>query len=189
MDRKRATRDAANARVRVAQAQYCGHSDRNARSIRRARRRSCAHATGRNRPDRRARQRCLFRMARGGEMELMRKWPKTCSGSCWHCCDDQPGRHQAADLGPGVAGFAGHQPETRQGMVRIAVPYSAALRPGGFADARLVSGTKTCDAARKRGPERPRRQLCSDRRWQERDPAPAVKSAQSTDDGVSIASA
>src|SRR5690606_27298671 len=32
-------------------------------------------------------------------------------------------------------------PETRQGTVRIALPYSAALRPGGFADARLVSGT------------------------------------------------
>ena len=26
--------------------------------------------------------------------------------------------------------------------MRIAVPYSAALRPGGFADARLVSGTE-----------------------------------------------
>src|SRR3546814_10744515 len=32
-------------------------------------------------------------------------------------------------------------PDTRQGIVRIALPYSEALRPGGFADARLVAGT------------------------------------------------
>jgi hypothetical protein len=31
-------------------------------------------------------------------------------------------------------------PQSRQGTVRIAVPYSRALRPGGFADARLVAG-------------------------------------------------
>src|SRR3546814_5387509 len=32
-------------------------------------------------------------------------------------------------------------PDTRQGTVRIALPYSETLRPGGFADARLVAGT------------------------------------------------
>src|SRR3546814_14553740 len=32
-------------------------------------------------------------------------------------------------------------PNTRPGMVRIAVPYSKALRPGGFAHAELVAGT------------------------------------------------
>src|SRR3546814_14838625 len=32
-------------------------------------------------------------------------------------------------------------PNTRQGMVRIAVPYSKALRHGGFANAELVAGT------------------------------------------------
>src|SRR3546814_19868431 len=32
-------------------------------------------------------------------------------------------------------------PDTRQGTVRIALPYSETLRPGGFADSRLVAGT------------------------------------------------
>jgi HlyD family secretion protein len=32
-------------------------------------------------------------------------------------------------------------PQTRQGMVRIAIPYSAELRPGGFADAQLIAGS------------------------------------------------
>src|SRR3546814_15374533 len=34
-------------------------------------------------------------------------------------------------------------PATRPGTVRIALPYSETLRPGGFADARLVAGTGT----------------------------------------------
>jgi multidrug efflux pump subunit AcrA (membrane-fusion protein) len=34
-------------------------------------------------------------------------------------------------------------PTTRQGSVRIALPYNPALRPGGFAEARIASGQTT----------------------------------------------
>ena len=34
-------------------------------------------------------------------------------------------------------------PQSRQGEVRIAVPYDPAIRPGGFAEARISSGTTT----------------------------------------------
>jgi multidrug efflux pump subunit AcrA (membrane-fusion protein) len=34
-------------------------------------------------------------------------------------------------------------PQTRLGEVRIAIPYSAAIRPGGFAAAQISSGTTT----------------------------------------------
>src|SRR3546814_11916231 len=48
-------------------------------------------------------------------------------------------------------------PNTRQGMVRIAVPYSKALRPGGFANAELVAGTAQApmlpESAVQSGPE------------------------------------
>ena len=47
--------------------------------------------------------------------------------------------------------------DTRQGTVRIAVPYSEALRPGGFADARLIAGTAEApllpESAVQSGPE------------------------------------
>src|SRR3546814_19555289 len=52
----------------------------------------------------------------------------------------------SSDLLPRIAGQVWQEspvinPDTRQGTVRIALPYSAALRPGGFADARIVAGT------------------------------------------------
>ena len=34
-------------------------------------------------------------------------------------------------------------PQTRVGEVRIAVPYDAAIRPGGFAEAKIASGSTT----------------------------------------------
>ena len=34
-------------------------------------------------------------------------------------------------------------PQSRLGEVRIAVPYSAGIRPGGYADARITAGTMT----------------------------------------------
>jgi multidrug efflux pump subunit AcrA (membrane-fusion protein) len=34
-------------------------------------------------------------------------------------------------------------PQSRLGEVRIAVPYSPAMRPGGFAEARITAGTTT----------------------------------------------
>src|SRR3546814_11840292 len=41
-------------------------------------------------------------------------------------------------------------PDTRKGIVRIALPYSEAPRPGGFADARLVAGLGQVRRDRKR---------------------------------------
>jgi len=34
-------------------------------------------------------------------------------------------------------------PQSRLGEVRIAIPYSSAIRPGGYADARIAAGTTT----------------------------------------------
>jgi len=85
----------------------------------------------------------LERMARGGEMEMMAQMAQadlqrvtvgtravvTPVGS------NQSVNGQVWQVSPVI------DPQTRQGMVRIAVPYTAALRPGGFADARLLSGS------------------------------------------------
>ena len=83
----------------------------------------------------------LFRMARGGEMELMAQMAEA------DLARVRVGtRATISPVGTNLQ-IAGQvwqvspviDPDTRQGMVRIAVPYSTALRPGGFADARLVS--------------------------------------------------
>jgi len=74
-------------------------------------------------------------------------------------------------------------------MVRIAVPYSAALRPGGFADARLVSGTEEApmlpESAVQSGPEGNFVLIVDNKNQIQRR---AVKVGTVTDDGVSIAS-
>ncbi|MBL8649626.1 MAG: efflux RND transporter periplasmic adaptor subunit [Sphingopyxis sp.] len=144
MDRKRATRDAANARVRVAQAAYAETNARNSRLN------IVAPAAGlvltrQVEPGQivSSGSGVLFRMARGGEMEMMAQMAEA---------DLQRVRvgTRATVTPVGTAlQIAGEvwqvspiiNAETRQGMVRIAVPYSAAMRPGGFADARLVSGS------------------------------------------------
>src|SRR5690606_24391475 len=79
--------------------------------------------------------------------------------------------------------------DTRQGMVRIAVPYSSALRPGGFADARLVSGTAEApllpESAVQSGPEGNYVLIVDNTNVIQRRP---VKVGTVTDRGVSIAS-
>lgn len=87
----------------------------------------------------------LFRIARGGEMEMLASLSET----------------QLAGLGQGVAAtvtptgtdreFSGQvwqvspviDPQSRQGTARIALNYARELRPGGFATARIKSGTIT----------------------------------------------
>lgn len=144
MDRKRSTRDAANARVRVAQAQYAETQARNSRLN------IVAPAAGlvltrQIEPGQvvSAGSGILFRMARGGEMEMMAQMSET---------DLQRlsvgTKATVTPVGSNL-NIDGHvwqkspviDPQTRQGNVRIALPYSAALRPGGFADAKLISGT------------------------------------------------
>ncbi len=145
MDRKRATRDAANARVRVSQAQYQEALARNGRlnivapaaGLVLTRQVEPGQVVG-------AGSGVLFRMARGGEMEMLAQLAEA---------DLQRvkvgTRATVTPVGTSLQ-IAGQvwqvspivNMDTRQGTVRIAVPYSAALRPGGFADARLVSGTE-----------------------------------------------
>lgn len=192
MDRKRATRDAANARVRVAQAQYAEAQARNGRLnivapaaglvLTRQVETGQIVSSGSG---------VLFRMARGGEMELMAQMAEA---------DLQRVRvGTRATITPvgsnlNIAGQVWQvspviDPDTRQGMVRIAVPYSAALRPGGFADARLISGTEEApllpESAVQSGPEGNYVLVVDSKNTIQRR---AVKVGTVTDDGVSIAS-
>jgi HlyD family secretion protein len=192
MDRKRATRDAANARVRVAQAQYGEANARNKRlnivapaaGLVLTRQVETGQIVG-------AGSGVLFRMARGGEMELMAQMAEA---------DLQRVRvGTRATISPvgsnlQIAGQVWQvspviNPDTRQGMVRIAVPYSAALRPGGFADARLVSGTEEApllpESAVQSGPEGNFVLIVDNKNQIQRR---AVKVGTVTDEGVSIAS-
>ncbi len=146
LDRKKAARDSANARVRVAQAQLgsaraqIGRLDIRAPTSGLILSRSVevgqivsGGAGG------------LFRLAKGGEMEMRAQMSQqdlagmrvglpasvtplgsttSLSGSIWQ-------------VSPTI------DPQTRLGEVRIAVPYSAAIRPGGFAEARIAAGSTT----------------------------------------------
>lgn len=145
MDRKRATRDAANARVRVSQAQYQEALARNGRlnivapaaGLVLTRQVEPGQVVG-------AGSGVLFRMARGGEMEMLAQLAEAdlqrvkvgTRATITPVGTDLQIAGQVWQVSPIV------NMDTRQGTVRIAVPYSAALRPGGFADARLVSGTE-----------------------------------------------
>lgn len=160
MDRKRATRDAAEARVRVAQAQYAEATARNRRlnivapaaGLVLTRQVEPGQVVG-------AGSGVLFRMAKGGEMEMLaqlaeadlqRVKPGT-RATVTPVGTDLQISGQVWQVAPVV------NPDTRQGTVRIALPYTAALRPGGFADARLVSGSAEApllpESAVQSGPE------------------------------------
>jgi RND family efflux transporter MFP subunit len=146
VDRKRATRDAAAARVRVAQAQLGAARARIGRLDIRApaaglvldRNVEAGQVVG---PGTGA----LFRIAQGGEMELIARLPQT----------------DLARLTVGVpvtvtpvgstSSYQGRvwqisptiDPQTRQGEARILVPYNRELRPGGFASAEIRAGSTT----------------------------------------------
>ena len=146
VDRLTATRDAAVARVQVARAQVGELQARNARlnivapSAGLVLERSVevgATVSAGSGP--------LFRLARGGELEMLA----------------QVGEEQLSRLSAGVTAevtpvgsdqsFTGQvwqisptiDSRNRQGTARIALSYDAALRPGGFATARILSGTTT----------------------------------------------
>lgn len=146
VDRLTATRDAANARVRVAGAQLGELQARTARlnivapaaGLVLERRVEPGQVVG-------AGSGILFRIARGGEMELKA----------------QLGETDMAALSPGVTAqvtpagsaktFDGQiwqiapviDPLTRQGIARIALPYAPELRPGGFASVTIRAGSVT----------------------------------------------
>ncbi len=192
MDRKRATRDAANARVRVAQAQYGEATARNERlnivapaaGLVLTRQVEPGQIVG-------AGTGVLFRMARGGEMEMLAQMAEA------DLARVKVGTRATVTPVGTDARIAGQvwqkspviNMDTRQGTVRIAVPYSEALRPGGFADARLIAGTAEApllpESAVQSGPEGNFVLVVDNNNTIRRQP---VKVGTVTDSGVSIAS-
>ena len=146
LDRKRAARDAANARVRVAQAQLgatraqIGRLDIRAPTsgLVLARNIEVGQIVSAGSP-------ALFRLANGGEMEMRAALSQQ---------DMALVREgMAASVTPiGLdRSFAGRiwmvspviDPQSRQGEVRISVPYDPVIRPGGFAEAKINAGGTT----------------------------------------------
>ncbi|WP_305097504.1 efflux RND transporter periplasmic adaptor subunit [Croceibacterium aestuarii] len=144
LDRLTATRDAAVARVRVAEAQLGERRARNAQLN------IVAPAAGllleRNvEPGQTvgAGSGVLFSIAKGGEMELLAKLgeselasvPLGASATVTPVGTDKSFTGQIWQKSPVI------DPQTRQGNARIALAYAPALRPGGFASAVIDSGT------------------------------------------------
>ena len=143
IDRKTATRDAAAARVRVAQAQ---HSEINARN-RRLDIRSPAAGLVLTRAVEPGQiissgSGTLFRVAQGGQFEMrvqlseadLQRIPLGARVDVTPVGTDQTFTGEVWQVSPVI------DPQTRQGIARVALSYSKALRPGGFASARIHSG-------------------------------------------------
>ncbi|WP_370190389.1 efflux RND transporter periplasmic adaptor subunit [Qipengyuania sp.] len=144
VDRLTATRDAANARVRVAQAQLSELRARNARLN------VLAPASGyvleRNVETGQtvsAGSPPLFRIARGGEMELRARLNEDSlaaisvgtTAQVRPVGTDKLFTGQVWQVSPTI------DQQDRQGTARIALAYAPGLRPGGFATATIASGT------------------------------------------------
>lgn len=146
LQRKAATRDAAAAKVKVAQAQFAQQQASNGRLDIRApaaglvltRTVEAGQIVG-------AASGTLFRIAAAGEIEMRAALAEADLAGL------RPGA-RASVVPVGTAqGFAGTvwqvapvvDPSTRQGIARIALRYDPALRPGGFASARIVAGAST----------------------------------------------
>jgi len=146
IDSKRATRDAAYAQVRVAQAQLAGARAELGRlnvvaptsGLILARSVEVGQIVG---PGTGA----LFRLADNGEMEMRAQLSQQ-DLSLIHV--GMPA--QVSPVGSDRS-YTGHvwqvapviDPQSRLGDVRIAVPYDSAMRPGGFAEAKITAGTTT----------------------------------------------
>ena len=146
IDQRTATRDAANARVNVAVAQLAEQRARTGRLDIRApaaglvltRDVEPGQIVGSS-------SGVLFRMAKGGEMELLTQLSEGDLVSL------RPGNSASVTPVGSQTEFAGSvwqvspvvDPQTRQGIARIAIPYNKEIRPGGFAAAKIVSGTAT----------------------------------------------
>jgi HlyD family secretion protein len=145
IQRKTATRDAAAARVRVAEAQLGATRARIGRLDIRApaaglvldRRVEAGQVVG---PGTGA----LFRIAQGGEMELLARLPQSDMARIRVGVPVQ-----VTPVGSATS-FQGSvwqmspliDPQTRQGEARISVPYNRELRPGGFASAEIRAGAQ-----------------------------------------------
>ena len=144
LDRKRAARDAAAARVRVAEAQFGATRARISRlsvnaptaGLVLSRSVEAGQVVG---PGTGA----LFRIAANGEMELRARLPQSDLArlSVGRAATVTPvGSSQSYEgtiwqISPIV------DPQTRQGEARILIPYNSELRPGGFASADIRAGS------------------------------------------------
>jgi len=144
LERKAATRDAAVARVRVAQAQL---GEQNARTGRLDIRAPAAGLvlTRSVEPGQivSSGSGTLFRMAKGGEMEMRAQLseadlvglPVGVSANVTPVGGDTAFTGQVWQVSPVI------DPQTRQGIARIALSYNPALKPGGFASATIRRGS------------------------------------------------
>jgi HlyD family secretion protein len=146
VDRKQAARDAAAARVRVAQAQLSAARARIGRLDVRAptsglilsRNIEVGQVVG---PGSGA----LFRLAMGGEMEMRAQLSQQdvaglntgMPATVTPIGTDRQVEGRIWQVSPVI------DPQSRQGEVRIAIPYTRDIRPGGFAEARITSGATT----------------------------------------------
>jgi len=146
VDRLTATRDAANARLRVSEAQYRELLARNARLN------IVAPAAGlvleRNVEPGQvvgAGGTPLFTIAKGGEMELLANMNEDdlaavavgSTASVTPVGSDKTLTCQIWQVSPVI------DPQSRQGIARCAMSYDPALRPGGFASAEVARGAMT----------------------------------------------
>ena len=146
LDRKRAARDAANARVRVAQAQLgatraqIGRLDIRApaNGLVLARNVEVGQIVSAGSP-------ALFRLASGGDMEMRAQMSQQ------DLAFVREGMPASVTPIGSTRSFAGRvwqvspviDPTSRQGEVRVAVPYDPSIRPGGFAEAKIQAGGTT----------------------------------------------
>ncbi|WP_118855999.1 efflux RND transporter periplasmic adaptor subunit [Sphingomonas mesophila] len=146
LDRKRAARDAAQARVRVAQAQLGATRAQIGRLDIRAP--TSGMVLARNvevgqvvSPGSGA----LFRLASGGDMEMRAQMSQQDLAAI------SVGLPASVTPVGSTRSYAGRvwqvspviDPQSRLGEVRISVPFDRSIRPGGFAEARITSGTTT----------------------------------------------
>jgi len=144
VDRLTATRDSAQARVKVAEAQLNELRARNARlnivapaaGLVLSRNVEPGQTVGGGTP-------ALFNIARGGEMEMLAQVSEDqlstlsqgVTASVVPTGSDKSFSGQVWQLSPVI------DAQNRQGTARIALSYAPELRPGGFATARINSGT------------------------------------------------
>ena len=144
VERRIAARDAANARVRVAQAQLGETRARINRLDIRApaaglvlsRNLEAGQVVG-------AGSGALFRIAMGGQMEMVARLPESdlalvsvgIPAAVTPVGMSQSFQGSIWQISPVI------DPQTRQGEARIAVPYQRGLRPGGFASAMIRAGS------------------------------------------------
>jgi RND family efflux transporter MFP subunit len=146
LDRKRAARDAANARVRVAQAQLgatraqIGRLDIRAPTsgLILARNIEVGQIVSAGSP-------ALFRLAKGGEMEMKAQMSQQdlafvragMPASVTPIGSDRSFSGSVWQVAPVI------DQTIRQCEVRIAIPYDPTIRPGGFAEAKISAGATT----------------------------------------------